>query len=314
MIDVTGGWLAIADRVGHDRDMRVVIAGSSGLIGSALVATLRGASHDVVRLVRRAPAGADERRWDPPAGSIEPGALEGADAVINLCGVAIAGRRWTEERKQAIRDSRNTPTEVLAAAVAEHGIGTLINASAVGFYGDTGDREIDETAPAGAGFLASVCQEWERSTSAAAQAGSRVVLLRSGLVLARNGGALGLIKPVFSFYLGGRLGSGQQYMPWIALDDHVAAIRFVAEHDTLTGPVNLTGPRPVTNLEFTDAMAHATGRPAPWVVPGFALRMVVGGFADEGVLVGQNAVPRALLRAGFTFRHETVRDALTTVV
>lgn len=292
----------------------MVIAGSSGLIGTALVAALRRAGHDVTRLVRRAPAGSDERRWDPPAGWIDESALDGVAAVVNLCGVGIASRRWTEERKQAIRDSRNTPTQVLAAAVAESGVSTLVNASAVGFYGNTGDREIDETAPNGEGFMASVCRDWEQSTATAANAGVRVVLARSGIVLSRRGGTMGLVRPVFSLYLGGRLGSGTQYMPWISLDDEVAAIRFAIEHETLAGPVNLTAPDPVTNAEFTNAVGSALGRPTPWAVPGFALRAVLGGFADEGVLAGQRAVPRALQRAGFRFGHATLRDALAAVL
>lgn len=294
--------------------MRVVIAGSSGLIGTALVAELRRAGHDVTRLVRRRPAGADERRWDPPAGTIEPDALSGAGAVVNLCGAALANRRWTEERKQAIKDSRLTPTEVLAGAVAEHGVGTMVNASAVGFYGDTGDQTVDESAPVGAGFLAAMCRDWEQATSAASSAGARVVCARTGVVLTGHGGLLAMLRPVFLLYAGGKLGSGRQYLPWISLDDEVAALRFAVEHDELAGPVNLTGPDPVTNAEFTEALAAALHRPAPWAVPGFALRALVGELADEGVLIGQRAVPRALQRAGFRFGHQTLRDTLAAVL
>ncbi len=288
----------------------MVVAGSSGFIGTALVAALRRADHDVVRLVRRDPVGADERHWDPPAGLLAPDALAGADAVVNLCGVGVADKRWTAERKQAIKDSRLTPTEVLAAAVAEHGVGSLVNASAVGFYGDAGDEVIDETAPAGAGFLASVCEEWERATGAAARGGARVVTLRTGLVLSGHGGLLPPLRTLFSLGLGGRLGSGRQYMPWIAFDDVLAAIRFVVEHETMSGPVNVTGPEPVTNAEFTRTLANALHRPAIWTVPGFALRVALGELADEGVLAGQRAVPRALERAGFRFAHGTLGDAL----
>ena len=294
--------------------MRVVIAGSSGLIGTALVAALRRARHEVVRLVRHAPGAADERRWDPPAGWLEENALAGADVVVNLCGAGIGDRRWTAERKQVLKDSRYTPTEVLATAVAEHGVGTLVNASAVGFYGDTGDTPVDESAPTGAGFLADLCKDWEQATSAASTAGARVVFVRSGLVLSGHGGLLAKIRPLFALYLGGRLGSGRQYMPWISLDDEVAAIRFAIEHDTLSGPVNLAGPMPVTNADFTSTLAKVMGRPAPWIIPGFALRAVFGEFADEGILIGQRAVPRALQRAGFQFQHESLRDALGAVV
>jgi hypothetical protein len=290
--------------------MRVVIAGSSGLIGTALVAELRRGGHTVTRLVRRPPAGSDERRWDPPAGFVERDALAGVDAVVNLCGAALADRRWTAERKQVLKDSRYTPTEVLATAVAEHGVGTLVNASAVGFYGDTGDTEVDETAPVGSGFLASLCEDWERAAAAPA----RVVLIRSGLVLAAHGGLLARLRPLFSLYAGGRLGDGRQYQPWVSVTDEIAAIRFAVEHDTLAGPVNVTGPTPVTNTEFTRTLATALHRPAPWTVPAFALRMVFGDMADEALLTGQRAVPAALLRAGFEFRHESLRDALTSVL
>jgi uncharacterized protein len=292
--------------------MRVVIAGSSGLIGTALTAELRHAGHTVTRLVRRPPAGADERRWDPPAGFVERDALAGVDAVVNLCGAGLGGHRWTAERKQVLKDSRHTPTEVLAGAVAEHGVATLVSASAVGFYGDTGDTEVDETAPAGTGFLADLCQDWERAAGPAGPA--RVMLVRSGLVLAGHGGLLARIRPVFSLYAGGRLGSGHQYLPWVSLTDEIAAIRFALEHDTLAGPVNVTGPTPVTNTEFTRTLATALHRPAPWTVPGFALRLVFGEFADEGILAGQRAVPRALHRAGFRFTHESLRAALTSVL
>ncbi|HEX4705292.1 MAG TPA: TIGR01777 family oxidoreductase [Pseudonocardiaceae bacterium] len=294
--------------------MRVVVAGSSGLIGTGLVAGLRLAGHDVVRLVRHPPASTDQRHWDPPAGWIEPDALAGADVVINLCGAGIGDKRWTEARKQVLRDSRDTPTEVLAAAVADNGIGALVNASAVGFYGDTGDAPVDETTPAGGGFLAALCQEWEAATAPAAAAGARVVLLRSGLVLAAHGGLFAKLRPLFAFFLGGRLGGGHQYWPWISLDDEVAAIRFTAEHETLSGPVNLTGPEPVTNAEFTRVLGAAMNRPAPWVVPGFALRLVLGEFAGEGVLCGQRALPKALERAGFSFSHRTLRAAVAAAL
>jgi uncharacterized protein len=290
--------------------MRVVVAGSSGLIGSALLPVLRHAGHEVVRLVRRPAAARDERSWDPPAGRLADNALDGADAVLNLCGAGIGDRRWSQARKQTLLDSRTEPTEVLAAAVAEHGIPVLVNASAVGFYGDTGDRVVAEKSPAGTGFLADLCKEWEAAAAPAAEAGARVVRLRTGLVLAPSGGLLGKLRPLFSLLLGGRLGSGEQYTPWISLDDALSAIRFALEDDAIAGPLNLTGPEPVTNTVFTSELGSALGRPAPWVVPGFALRAVVGEFADEGVLIGQRAVPRALLDHGFEFQHETVATAL----
>ena len=294
--------------------MDIVIAGSSGLIGTALVAELRRAEHRVIRLVRRAPAGADERRWDPPAGLIADDALTDADAVVTLCGAGLADKRWTAARKQALRDSRNTPTEVLSAAVAERGIPTLVNASAVGYYGDTGDRVVTETEPNGTGFLAEICRDWEAATGAAAAAGCRVVLLRTGLVLSAHGGLLDRLRPLFALFLGGRLGAGDQYMPWITLDDEVAAIRFAVEHPELAGPLNLTGPRPVTNAEFTTALGNALGRPTPWSAPEFVLKLALGELAEEALLSGQRAVPAALERAGFSFRHRTVDAALAAVI
>ena len=292
--------------------MRVVVAGSTGLIGTALVAALRQAGHEVIRLVRRRPAGPDERGWDPPAGRLDDGALDGAGAVVNLCGVGVGDKRWSGEYKQAIRNSRIEPTEVLARAVAERGVPTMVNASGVGYYGDTGDAEVDESAPAGRGFLAEVCRDWEAATALAA--GARVVLLRSGLVISRRGGLMGRLRPVFALLLGGRLGSGRQYLPWISLADEIDAIRFVTENDQVRGPVNLVGPEQVTNAQFTRELAAAMRRPAPWVVPGFALRAVLGEFAEEGALTGQRVAPKVLLQHGFRFTHPTLRSALDSAL
>jgi uncharacterized protein len=297
----------------HDQCMRVVIAGSSGLIGSALVAALRRSDHQVVRLVRRAPAAADERHWNPPAGTIDDGALDGADAVVNFCGAGIGSRRWTAARKQVLRDSREAPTEVLAAAVAERGIPVLLNASAVGYYGDTGDAVVTERQGRGGGFLAELCQAWEAATAPATKAGARVVNLRTGLVLSRHGGLLGLLRPLFSLALGGKLGSGKQYMPWISLADEIRAIEFLLTAD-VAGPVNLTGPTPVTNAEFTHALGQACNRPAPWWVPGFAISLAIGEFAQEGILAGQRAVPRVLENAGFDYAHPSLRAALAAAL
>lgn len=290
--------------------MRVVLAGSSGFLGSALVPVLRDAGHEVVRLVRRTPAASDERAWDPPAGDIGAGALDGADAVVNLCGAGIADRRWSQARKQVLLDSRSTPTEVLAGAVAERGIGVLVNGSGVDVYGESGDRVLDEQAPAGTGFLPELCQEWERATSAAQQAGARVVLMRTSPVLHHSGGLLPTLRLVFRFCLGGRLGSGRQYMPWISLADQIAAIRFALEQPAVSGPVNFTAPEPVTNIEFTRQLARATGRPAPWLVPSFAMRLALGQLADEAILSSKRAVPAALRAAGFEFEHPTLDVAL----
>lgn len=265
------------------------------------------------RLVRRAPVAAGEYHWDPPAGRIAAAACDGVDAVVNLCGAGIGDHRWTQARKQVIADSRTEPTEVLATAVAEHGIPVMLNASAVGYYGDTGDAPIDESASPGTDPLARTCVHWEAATAQASRAGARVVLLRSGLVLAR-GGLLAKLRPLFALGLGGRLGDGSQYMPWIALDDEVAAIEFLMGREDIDGPVNLTGPDPVTNAEFTRVLADVLGRPAPWRVPRFALRAALGEFADVGILAGQRAVPAVLNEAGFTFRHRALSEALTTTL
>ena len=291
-------------------DAVIAIAGSSGLIGSALVSALRAADRRVLRIVRRTPSSADEVFWNPDTGEFDPSALAGVDAVVNLCGVNIGEKRWSGSFKQSLRDSRIGPTEVLSAAVVEAGVPTLINASAVGYYGDTRDRTADETAPAGEGFMAQLCEDWEAATSFAERDGTRVVLVRTGLVLAPSGGILGRLKPLFSFGLGARLGNGRQYMPWISLEDEVRALVYAISHDDVSGPLNLTGPAPVTNAEFTAALGRTVNRPTPLIVPGFALRALFGEFADEGLLSGQRAIPAALERAGFVFHHNTIGEAL----
>ncbi len=288
----------------------IAIAGSSGLIGSALTAALRAADHDVLRIVRRTPANSEELHWNPESGAFDPDALTDVDVVVNLCGVNIGQRRWSGAFKQSLRDSRLAPTEVLAAAVADAGVGTLINASAVGYYGHTRDRVVDESDAAGRGFLAQLCVDWEAATLPAQYEGVRVVLARTGLVLAPSGGALRMMRPVFSVGLGARLGSGRQYMSWISLEDEVRALLFAISHPTLSGPVNLTGPAPVTNAEFTTAFGRAVNRPTPMAVPGFAVRAALGEFADEGLLTGQRAIPTALEQAGFQFHHNTIGEAL----
>jgi uncharacterized protein (TIGR01777 family) len=294
--------------------VRVVISGSSGLIGTALVAHLRAAGHDVLRLVRRTPAAPDERGWDPAAGRIDAGTFDGVEAVIGLGGVGIADRPWSGARKQLIRDSRNGPTEVLAAAVAEHDVPAFLSASAVGYYGDTGDRVTDESAPSGSGFLAEVCRDWEAATRRATDAGARVVHLRTGLVLAPAGGLLGVLRPLFKAFLGGRLGAGTQYTPWISLDDEVGGIRHALEHDDVVGPINLTGPTPVTNAEFTKALAAALHRPTSIPVPAFAIKGALGAMGEELLLYGQRALPARLEATGYQFRHLTIGDGLSAAV
>ena len=291
--------------------MKVVIAGSSGLIGTSLVAALRRDGHNVARLVRRKAAGPDEFAWDPARAELDDRALRGADAVVNLCGAGLGSHRWNGSYKQQLRDSRITPTDVLAGAVVEAGVRVLVNGSGVHYYGgDTGDRVVDESSPAGSGFLATLCRDWEAATGPAAEAGVRTVLLRSAVVLSRGGGMLSKLHPVYALGLGGRLGNGRQYTPWISMADEIGAIVFALTNDTVTGPINAVGPAPVTNAEFNRALGRELHRPTPLVVPAFALRAVVGEFAQEAILHGPRAIPTALEEAGYSFQHPTVGAAL----
>ena len=291
-------------------DSVVAVAGSTGQNGTALVYALRATDHRVIRIVRRAPSNADEVFWNPDTGEFDADALHDVDAVVNLCGVNVGQKRWSGAFKQSLRDSRIDPTEVLARAVVDAGVPVLVNASAVGYYGNTGSTPVDETAGPGHNFLARLAVDWEAATIVAARAGVRVVLTRTGLVMAPAGGMLSRLKPLFSLGLGARLGDGRQYLSWISLEDQVRALLFAISHDEMSGPVNMTGPAPVTNAEFTTALGRSMNRPTPMVVPGFALRLALGEFADEGVLGGQRAIPAALERAGFQFHHNTIGEAL----
>lgn len=291
-------------------DSVVAVAGSSGLIGSALVYALRATDHRVLRIVRRAPSNADEVFWNPDAGEFDANALRGVDAVVNLCGVNVGQKRWSGAFKQSLRDSRISPTEVLSNAVVDAEVPTLVNASAVGYYGNTGTTPVDESSGPGHNFLARLTVDWEAATDVAARDGARVVLARTGLVMAPSGGMLARIKPLFSLGLGARLGNGRQYVSWISLEDQVRALLFAVSRDDLSGPVNLTGPAPVTNAEFTTALGRSVNRPTALMVPGFVLRAALGEFADEGVLGGQRVIPAVLERAGFQFHHNTIGEAL----
>lgn len=300
--------------------MRIVISGASGLIGSMLVRVLRseddGNAHEVLRLVRREARSADEITWDPDAGRApDPAALAGVDAVVNLSGVGIGEHRWTPDFKQQILRSRLTSTSLLAETLAglESPPRVLLSASGIGYYGDTGDHVVDEHSPAGDDFMADVCVQWEGATAAATAAGVRTVLLRSGLVLSTKGGALGRVLPLFRAGLGGRLGSGRQYVSWIARPDHIAAIRFLLEADAVSGPVNLTSPNPITNADYTKAIGDAVHRPALFWAPPQALRIGLGGITDT-VITGQRAVPARLSDAGFTFSYPEVGPALRALV
>lgn len=295
--------------------MRIGITGASGLIGRALVPALRADGHDVVRFVRGAATGADERPWDPARRQLDPGHVADLDAVVHLAGAGVADRRWTAARKAVVLGSRVDGTTAVAQALAAaDGPAVLLSASAVGWYGDTGDRVTDERGPSGQGFLAEVCRQWEAATGPAERAGLRVAHLRTGIVLSGEGGALGPQLPVFRLGLGAPLGSGRQWVPWISMHDEVAAVRHLLTAD-VAGPVNLVGPQPVTNREFTKALGRAVHRPTmPIRVPGFALKAMLGEFAEEGVLSGQRLVPKALIDSGFRFAHSTVDEALAAVL
>lgn len=291
--------------------MRIVVAGSSGYIGTALLHRLNAAGHQIVRLVRSAPEQPDEVRWYPDQQRLDPGVLDGAQAVINLAGAGVGDQRWTPEYRALLRSSRIDPTTALAhgIAAASDPPRVLLNASAVGFYGDAGDTELNEASPPGQGFLADLCQAWEQATQPARDAGARVVQLRTGLLLGPHSGLLKRLLPIFELGLGGRLGSGRQWMPWISLADEVAAIEFLLGTDDLSGPVNLTGPAPVRNAEFARTLGLVLHRPALLPVPAAVLRLVLGEFAGES-LASQRAMPAALATAGYPFQHDNLAAAL----
>ncbi len=290
--------------------MRVVLAGASGLIGSALRSSLVVDGHAVTTLVRRGARGDDESQWDPARGEVDPAALTGADAVVCLSGAGVGEHRWTDEYKQTLRDSRIDATGTLARALAtvDGAPRVFLAASAIGYYGDTGDHEVDETGPRGRGFLADLCQDWEAATAPAEAAGVRVAHLRTGLVLSGDGGLLKRLKPIVQAGVAGKLGSGRQFMPWISLADEVGAIRFLLEHD-IAGPVNLVGPAPARNADFMKTLGAVLNRPTLLPTPGFALRIALGEFAQD-TLTGQRAVPGVLSRSGFGFQHGDLESAL----
>ncbi|MFC9863714.1 MULTISPECIES: TIGR01777 family oxidoreductase [unclassified Streptomyces] len=290
---------------------RIAVSGSTGLIGAALVRSLRADGHEVARLVRRRAAAGDEVEWDPHRGYVDVAGLVGCDAVVHLAGAGVGDHRWTEAYKREIRDSRVLGTAAIAEAVASLDTPPeiLLSGSAIGFYGDTGDRAVDESAPPGDGFLPSVCEEWEAATAAAEEAGVRTVHARTGLVVARQGGAWGRLFPLFKAGLGGRMGNGRQYWSFIALHDHVAALRHILDTRTLSGPLNLTGPDPVTNAEVTAAMGRVLRRPTLFTAPAPALRLALGDFAQD-VLGSQRVLPGRLLDSGFTFAFPGIDAAI----
>jgi NAD dependent epimerase/dehydratase family enzyme len=317
--------------------MRVAVTGASGLIGSALVPHLRSVGHEVVRLVRRQGTAPDEVQWDPKAGTVDLDALQGVDGVVHLAGAGVGDHRWTEDYKREILASRVDSTQTIVRAITslDPKPRVLVSASAIGWYGDTGDREVDETAPAGTGFLADVVREWEAAANPAAEAGIRVVHPRTGLVVAAPdstlgplfsvlklgaggttsgiGGAFGPLIPGARLNVAGRLGSGKQYWSWISLRDEVCALQFLLEQEHLTGPVNLTGPAPVTNAEVSSVLADQIGRRWLPPIPAFAIKALLGEFSSE-ILGSARVIPRVLQESGFVFQDPTIESAVRTAL
>ncbi|MFD5149119.1 TIGR01777 family oxidoreductase [Streptomyces sp. NPDC058401] len=291
--------------------MRIAVTGATGLIGSALGRSLTADGHEVVRFVRREPAGPGEARWDPARGYVDPAGLAGCEAVVHLAGAGVGDHRWTAAYKREIRDSRVKGTAAIAEAVAamHEPPATLVCGSAVGYYGDTGDRSVDEDAPAGEGFLPEVCVAWEAAAAPARDAGVRTVYARTGLVVAAEGGAWGKLFPIFKAGIGGRLGNGRQYWSHISMHDEIAALRHIIDTPALTGPVNLTAPEPLTNREVTAAMGRVLHRPAVFAVPAPVMRVVLGEFAQD-VLGSQRVRPARLLESGFVFRYPGIEQSI----
>ena len=285
---------------------RVAVTGSSGLVGSALVSHLKSEGYTVQRLVRRKPVSPDEVSWDPKAGTIDLAALEGIDAIIHLAGAGVGDKRWTSKYRAEILNSRLLGTTTIAHAATSLKPSVFISASAIGYYGETGNRAVNEDDRSGDDFLAAVCREWEAAADLAT--GVRTVKVRTGLVLDPTGGALGRMLPLFRLGLGGKLGSGSQWWSWITLHDEVKALTHLLNSD-IEGAVNLTSPNPVTNQEFTGTLARALHRPALFPVPGFILKAALGGFSTE-ILGSKKVVPAKLLESGFVFDYPHLTRAL----
>jgi uncharacterized protein (TIGR01777 family) len=297
--------------------MKIIVSGASGLVGTALVGSLEGDGHEVLRLVRRpVHGGAREALWEPSRGSLDPAVLSGAGAVINLNGRSIAAGRWSEAVKAELRSSRleSTSTIVRAIAAASEPPPLLLSASATGFYGDRGEELVDESSSAGAGFLATLARDWEAAAAAAASERTRVVLLRLGMVVAGDGGALQKMLLPFKLGLGGPIGSGRQFWPWIGVGDVVGAIRFALGAPTLSGPVNLVAPQETRCRDFTRTLGGVLGRPAFLPAPAAAVKLALGEMADALLLASTRVRPRALLEAGYTFEHPTLEEALRSVL
>ena len=289
---------------------RIAVTGASGLIGSALVGYLKSQGHTVQRLVRRAAVSSEEITWDPIAGTVDMEALAGVDAVIHLAGAGVSDKRWTKKYKSEILNSRLLGTTTIAKAVAIVKPQVFISASAIGWYGESGNRAVIESDRVGDDFLAAVCHEWEAAADLAGDV--RTIKLRTGLVLDPTGGALGKMLPLFRFGLGGKLSNGKQWWSWITLHDQIRAIVFALENP-ISGPVNLTAPNPVTNQEFTAALARAMHRPALFPAPAIALKIALGGFSSE-ILGSKKVIPHVLQEAGFTWDYPHISEALSALI
>lgn len=298
--------------------MEIVIAGSSGLIGTALTESLAAAGHRPIALVRRPPRpGRDEIEWDPAGGQLDQAAIDGADAVINLAGAGIGDHRWTDEYRRTLVESRTDTTSLLArsCAASANPPSVFLGGSAIGYYGNRGAEIVSEESSRGQGFLADLVQAWEGAAQPAIDSGIRTCFLRSGIVLSVEGGVLPKFLPLFKLGLGGRFGSGEQYFSWIAIDDEIRAIEFLLDNESVSGPVNLTAPNPVTNAEFTEALADELNRPAILPVPAFGPRLLLGtDRADSLLFEGQRVEPGVLVDSGFTFEYPTVAEALSHVL
>lgn len=292
--------------------MKIIIAGASGFVGTALAQVLVAEGHEVVRLVRREAAGKGELRWDPAVGKLEVAALEGVDAVVNLSGENVGAGRWTAKRRGAILQSRVDATRTLVTTMQKLARKPVVfvSASAVGFYGERGDEVLRETSAIGHGFLSEVCLIWETHAEGAARVGIRTALLRFGVVLSPQGGALAKLLPIFRCGIGGRIGGGKQWMSWVSLADAVGAICHALRDERVSGPVNVVAPEVVTNAEFTQTLGRVLRRPAVLPVPAGVLRLIFGEMADATLLASTRAAPERLRETGYAFRHETLEEAL----
>jgi uncharacterized protein (TIGR01777 family) len=292
--------------------MKVLISGSHGLVGKALISSLSSDGHEIVRLVRGTPSGPAEVEWHPNEGRIDAANLEGFDAVVHLAGESIASGRWTDEKKRAIRDSRVKGTALLSEALARlsRPPAVFLSASAIGYYGDRGDEVLTEKSAPGKDFLASVCVEWENATRAAIEKGIRTVHTRFGIILDAEEGALGKMLTPFRMGIGGRVGHGQQWMSWIAIEDVVNGLRFVIEDKTTSGPINFVAPNAVRNAEFTKSVGHVLSKPTLFAVPAFGVRLAFGEMGDALLLSSQRVEPRVLRERGFVFRWARLDEAL----